>query len=72
MAYKTRKELILQIEKLQKEKEKLIDENNSLWFMLDEMDRSNIANPEYFENVKEMMDSLRKARLMTHAKLEEA
>ena len=72
MAYKTRKQMSLEIEKLQKEISKLTDENNSLWFMWDEMDRSNVANPEYIENIKEMMDSLRKARLMTHTKLEEA
>ena len=66
------KELKKEIRELKRDINRLQDENNSLWFMLDEMDRSNIANPEYFENVKEMMDSLRKARLMTHAKLEEA
>jgi len=72
MAYKTRKELTLKIEELEKQIEKLSDENSSLWFMLDEMDKSNITNPEYFEKIEEVINNLRKSRLMTHTKVEEA
>ena len=72
MAYKTRKYLLLEIKKLKKEINILIDENSSLWFMLDELDKSNISNPEYFKHVQDAMDNLRMARLMAHTKLEEA
>ena len=72
MAYKTRKELALKIEELEKQLEKISDENSSLWFMLDELDKSNISNPEYFKHVQDTMDNLRRARLMAHTKLEEA
>ncbi len=72
MAYKTRKQLLLKIEKLQKQIKKLLDENSSLWFMLDEMDKSNITNPEYFEKIEEVINNLKKSRLMTHTKVEEA
>ena len=64
MAYKTRKELMLKIEKLQNQVEKLLDENSSLWFMLDELDRSNIANPEYFKHIAAALEKIRKSKLM--------
>jgi len=72
MAYKTRKELLSEVEQLQKQAERLLDENSSLWFMLDELDKSNITNPEYFEKIQEVIENLRKARLMSHTKIEEA
>ena len=72
MAYKTRKQLLLEIKALKKQIEKLSDENNSLWFMLDEMDKSNVTNPEHFEKIVEVIDNVRKSRLMTHTKVEEA
>ena len=40
--------------------------------MLDEMDKSNITNPEHFEKIVEVIDNVRKSRLMTHTKVEEA
>ena len=72
MAHKTKKQLLLEIEILKKEIDRLLDENSSLWFMLDELDKSNILNPEYFKHVQDAMDNLRRARLMAHTKLEEA
>ena len=72
MAYKTRQQLLSEIEELQKQVERLLDENSSLWFMLDEFDKSNITNPEYFEKIQEVIENLRKARLMSHTKTEEA
>ena len=64
MAYKTRKQLLLEIKKLHKQVEKLLDENSSLWFMLDELDKSNIANPEYFKHIAAAMEKIRKSKLM--------
>jgi regulator of replication initiation timing len=72
MAYKTHQQLLSEIEELQKQVERLLDENSSLWFMLDEFDKSNITNPEYFEKIQEVIENLRKARLMSHTKTEEA
>ena len=72
MAYKSRKDLLLEIKKLQKQIDKLIDENNSLWFMLDELDKSNISNPEYFKHIQEIMDNLKEAKKITSTKIGEA
>ena len=47
MAPKPRKELLSEIKKLKKEIDRLTDENNSLWFMLDEIKKSDITNLEY-------------------------
>jgi arsenate reductase-like glutaredoxin family protein len=72
MAHKTRKELMLKLEELQTQVEKLLDENNSLWFMLDELDKSNITNPEYFKHIQEMMESVRRSRAMVTKDIGEA
>ena len=72
MAYKTRKELMLKIKKLQNQVEKLLDENNSLWFMLDELDKSNITNPEYFKHVAKAIENIRKSKLMVPKEVGEA
>tara|TARA_R100000008_G_C3562135_1_gene156859 strand:+ start:871 stop:1089 length:219 start_codon:yes stop_codon:yes gene_type:complete len=72
MAYKTRKDLLTEIKKLQGQIDKLIDENNSLWFMLDELDKSNVTNPEYFKHVAEVVENLRKIKLMTPKEVGEA
>jgi len=72
MAAKTRKELLLTIEKLEKQIEKLLDENSSLWFMLDELDKSNVTNPEYFKHVATAIKNVRKSKLMTPKKVGEA
>ena len=72
MAHKTRKDLLLEIKLLKKQIEKLSDENSSLWFMLDELDKSNITNPEYFKHVAEAIDTVRKSKLMTPKEIGEA
>jgi len=72
MAYKSRKDILLEIKKLQKQIDKLLDENNSLWFMLDELDKSNVSNPEYFKHVQEIMDNLKETRKITSTKVGEA
>ncbi len=72
MAYKTRKDLLLEIKKLKKEINRLIDENSSLWFMLDELDKSNVSNPEYFKHIQEIMDNLKETKKVTSTKVGEA
>jgi len=72
MAYRTRKELMLKIEKLQKQLEKMSDENSSLWFMLDELDKSNITNPEYFKHIATAIENIRKSKLMVPKEVGEA
>jgi regulator of replication initiation timing len=72
MAYKTKKQLLLEIEILKKEIDRLLDENSSLWFMLDELDKSNVTNPEYFKHVAEAIENIRKSKLMTPKEVGEA
>ena len=66
------KELKKEIRKLKREVGRLQDENSSLWFMLDEFDRSNIQNPEYKDLFEEAFKKLHEQRRMMHAKVEEA
>ena len=48
------KKLVQEIKKLRTQVANLEDENESLWFMLNELDRSNINNfPEIFEKIQE-------------------
>ena len=72
MADKTKKELISTIEKQEKQIEKLLDENSSLWLMLDELDKSNVTNPEYFKHVASAIKNIRRSKLMTPKKIGEA
>tara|TARA_R100000008_G_C3555185_1_gene152793 strand:+ start:292 stop:510 length:219 start_codon:yes stop_codon:yes gene_type:complete len=72
MSKATLKELKQQIAKLKKEIERLTDENSSLWFMLDEIEKSNIKNPEYQKQFKQVFEELRFHTLMTHSKVEDA
>ena len=72
MADKTKKELLVTIEKLKKQIEKLLDENSSLWFMLDELDKSNVTNPEYFKHAAAAIKNVRKSKLMTPKEVGEA
>ena len=60
-----RKELMAKIEKLKKENKRLEDENASLWFLLDELEKSNLSNPEYRELFEGVDDKLRFQSLMT-------
>jgi len=66
------KELKEEIRKLKREIGRLEDENSSLWFLLDEFEKSNIKNPEYAQQFKEVFEQLRLQTLMTHSKVEDA
>jgi len=59
------KKLEEQVAKLKKENQRLEDENASLWFLLDELEKSNIHNPEYKEMFEEVYEKLRYQSLMT-------
>ena len=59
------KKLEQEVELLKKEKKRLEDENASLWFLLDEFEKSNIRNPEYKEMFEEGSGKLRYQSLMT-------
>ena len=62
MDYSEMKNKILELEK---ENKRLEDENSSLWFLLDEFEKSNISNPEYREMFTKVYDKLRFQTLMT-------
>ena len=66
------KELKEEIRKLKNEIVRLQDENSSLWFMLDEIDKSNIYNYEHRKKFEEVFNKLQKQTIMTHPKVEEA
>jgi hypothetical protein len=66
------KELKEEIKQLKKEVQRLDDENASLWFLLDEFEKSNIKNPKYQKRFIEVFERLRKEQMMTHKKVEEA
>tara|TARA_Y100001938_G_C7824773_1_gene298377 strand:+ start:31 stop:243 length:213 start_codon:yes stop_codon:yes gene_type:complete len=59
------KKLEEQVAMLKKENKRLEDENASLWFLLDELEKSNIHNEEYKEMFEEVYDKLRYQSLMT-------
>jgi len=66
------KELKQTIDKLEKENARLQDENSSLWFLLDELEKSDIGNEQYRENFERVFNNLRKNAMMMHQKVEEA
>jgi regulator of replication initiation timing len=66
------KELKQTIDKLKKENARLQDENASLWFLLDELEKSDIGNEQYRENFDRVFSNLRKNAMMMHQKVEEA
>jgi|TARA_R110000851_G_scaffold78423_3_gene173085 regulator of replication initiation timing len=66
------KELKQAIDKLEKENARLQDENSSLWFLLDELEKSDIGNEQYRENFERVFNNLRKNAMMMHQKVEEA
>lgn len=53
------------LQNLETENKRLEDENASLWFLLDEFEKSNISNPEYRELFTKVYDKLRFQSLMT-------
>ena len=66
------KELKQIITKLEKENSRLEDENASLWFLLDELEKSDVGNEQYRENFERVFNNLRKNAMMMHQKVEEA
>ena len=66
------KELKQIITKLEKENSRLQDENSSLWFLLDELEKSDLGNEQYRENFERVFNNLRKNAMMMHQKVEEA
>ena len=66
------KELKRIISKLEKENARLQDENDSLWFMLDELEKADIATPENRKTFERVFSNLRKNAMMMHQKVEEA
>ena len=68
----TYKELQLQIAKLEQENARLNDENASLWFLLDELEKSDIAQPKHRALFEKTFDNLRKNAMMIHPEVEEA
>tara|TARA_R110000824_G_scaffold24497_1_gene86216 strand:+ start:5813 stop:6022 length:210 start_codon:yes stop_codon:yes gene_type:complete len=61
-----------QIKILKKEITRLQDENVSLWFLLDELDKSNVSNPQYKQNFEDAFKELRKSISMTTTKIGKA
>jgi|TARA_R110000796_G_scaffold6338_1_gene22618 DNA repair ATPase RecN len=59
------KEMKQKVQNLETENKRLEDENASLWFLLDEFEKSNISNPEYRELFTKVYDKLRFQSLMT-------
>ena len=55
----TIKELKQIITKLEKENSRLQDENASLWFLLDELEKSDVGNEQYRENFERVFNNLR-------------
>tara|TARA_R110000824_G_scaffold231798_2_gene419684 strand:+ start:163 stop:393 length:231 start_codon:yes stop_codon:yes gene_type:complete len=76
MSLKKKKEKIKdpwkEIKRVEKENRKLIDENASLWFLLDEFEKSSILNEDHQEKINEAFQQLRRVAAMTHSKVEEA
>ena len=69
---KTPSELQVIIDELEHEITKLRDENESLWFLLEELEKSNVADPRYKEQFEEAFGRMRQMSLMTINKAEEA
>lgn len=60
------------VHELEKEVESLRDENESLWFILEEFEKSNLVNPEYRKNFDEAFKKARFNTLMVSKKVGEA
>ena len=60
------------IEELEKEIKHLKEENDSLWFMLDEIKKSDIANLEYQEHYKKIVAKINERKKLMSTKIGEA
>jgi|688.fasta_scaffold37685_7 hypothetical protein len=66
------KTLVEKVFELEKEVESLRDENESLWYLLEEFDKSNLSNMEYKERFDEVFKKARFNSLMAVRKVTEA
>jgi hypothetical protein len=57
---------------LQRKIDDLTEENASLWFLLDELEKSDIRSEENRETLSDAFDKLKDVALMMHRKTEEA
>lgn len=53
------------IKELEKENDKLRDENESLWMLLEELEESRVDNPKYKEHFEAAFKKVRCESLMT-------
>jgi predicted RNase H-like nuclease (RuvC/YqgF family) len=60
------------IEELEKEIERLKEENDSLWFMLDEIKKSDITNLEYQKHYEKITAKINERKKMMSTKVGEA
>ena len=60
------------IEELEKEIKRLKEENDSLWFMLDEIKKSNITNLEYWKHYEEIYKKINERKKLMSTKVGEA
>jgi regulator of replication initiation timing len=60
------------IKELEKKVEELVEENASLWFLLDELEKSDINNENVAKSLQEAFSELRFASLLVHKKVEQA
>ena len=60
------------ISELEKEVESLRDENDSLWFILEEFDKSNLTDVEYKQRFDEAFKKARFQSIMSVKKVTEA
>jgi hypothetical protein len=72
MSLKKKKDPWKEIKRLEEANRKLIDENSSLWFLLDEFEKSSILNEDHQEKINEALQRLKEVGLMMHPKTEEA
>lgn len=66
------KSLVDRISELEKEVESLRDENESLWFILEEFDKSNLTDVQYKQRFDEAFKKARFQSIMSIRKVTEA
>ena len=72
MSLKKKKDPWKEIKRLEEENKKLIDENASLWFLLDEFEKSSMLNEDHREKINEALQKLKEVGMMMHTKTAEA